>query len=98
MFPSTLDPKEMEGESKYNIMFGKQPQCILMSLHCSIGYMYQKISSFCSKPFAGPDICGPGTKKVHVIFNYKDKNLLIKRDITCKVSTVYFTNVTTFGF
>lgn len=53
IFPSTLDPKEMEGESKYNIMFG-------------------------------PDICGPGTKKVHVIFNYKDKNLLIKRDVTCK--------------
>merc|ERR1712072_971465 len=22
----------------------------------------------------GPDICGPGTKKVHVIFNYKGKN------------------------
>ena len=32
----------------------------------------------------GPDICGPGTKKVHVIFNYKGKNLLIKRDIRCK--------------
>ena len=24
VFPSTLDPKEMEGESKYNIMFGKK--------------------------------------------------------------------------
>ena len=33
----------------------------------------------------GPDICGPGTKKVHVIFNYKGKNLLIKKDIRCKV-------------
>jgi len=32
----------------------------------------------------GPDICGPGTKKVHVIFTYKDKNLLIKKDIRCK--------------
>ncbi|BFZ17017.1 hypothetical protein BsWGS_20056 [Bradybaena similaris] len=32
----------------------------------------------------GPDICGPGTKKVHVIFNYKGKNLLIKKDIRCK--------------
>ena len=42
----------------------------------------------CFTPFVGPDICGPGTKKVHVIFNYKDKNLLIKRDITCKVSVV----------
>lgn len=34
----------------------------------------------------GPDICGPGTKKVHVIFNYKGKNLLIKKDIRCKVT------------
>ena len=34
--------------------------------------------------FSGPDICGPGTKKVHVIFNYKGKNLLIKKDIRCK--------------
>lgn len=33
----------------------------------------------------GPDICGPGTKKVHVIFNYKGKNLLTKKDIRCKV-------------
>jgi len=32
----------------------------------------------------GPDICGFGTKKVHVIFNYKGKNLLIKKDIRCK--------------
>jgi calreticulin len=32
----------------------------------------------------GPDICGPGTKKVHVIINYKGKNHLIKKDIRCK--------------
>jgi len=32
----------------------------------------------------GPDICGPGTKKVHVIFQYKGKNLLINKDIRCK--------------
>lgn len=32
----------------------------------------------------GPDICGPGTKKVHVIFSYKGQNLLIKKDIRCK--------------
>ena len=56
VFPSTVDQKDMHGESPYNIMFG-------------------------------PDICGPGTKKVHVIFNYKGKNLLIKKDIRCKVST-----------
>jgi calreticulin len=54
VFPSTLDQKDMHGESDYNIMFG-------------------------------PDICGPGTKKVHVIFAYKGKNLLVKKDIRCKV-------------
>ncbi|VDN20431.1 unnamed protein product [Gongylonema pulchrum] len=32
----------------------------------------------------GPDICGPGTKKVHVIFHYKDQNHLIKKDIRAK--------------
>merc|ERR1712029_988407 len=32
----------------------------------------------------GPDICGPGTKKVHVIFAYKGQNHLIKKDIRCK--------------
>lgn len=32
----------------------------------------------------GPDICGPGTKKVHVILNYKEKNHLINKEIRCK--------------
>jgi len=32
----------------------------------------------------GPDICGYSTKKVHVIFTYKGKNLLIKKEIKCK--------------
>ncbi|XP_060527729.1 calreticulin [Cylas formicarius] len=32
----------------------------------------------------GPDICGPGTKKVHVILNHNDKNHLIKKDVRCK--------------
>ncbi|KAM5170985.1 calreticulin [Mantella aurantiaca] len=32
----------------------------------------------------GPDICGPPTKKVHVIFNYKGKNLQVNKDIRCK--------------
>jgi len=45
----------------------------------------------------GPDICGPGTKKVHVIFNYKGKNLLINKDIRCKddVHTHLYTLVVT---
>jgi len=32
----------------------------------------------------GPDICGSSTKKVHVIFNYKSENKLIKKTIACK--------------
>jgi calreticulin len=32
----------------------------------------------------GPDLCGPGTKKVHVILSYKGKNHLIKKDIRAK--------------
>merc|ERR1711968_132987 len=32
----------------------------------------------------GPDICGTGTRKTHVIFTYKGKNLLTKKDIKCK--------------
>jgi len=32
----------------------------------------------------GPDICGTTTRKVHVIFEHKGKNHLIKKDIPCK--------------
>jgi len=32
----------------------------------------------------GPDICGTSTKRVHVIFNYKGKNLLTKKTIPCE--------------
>merc|ERR1712235_19706 len=32
----------------------------------------------------GPDICGPSSKKVHVIFNYKGQNHLIKKEIRPK--------------
>ncbi|XP_075472443.1 calreticulin-like isoform X2 [Ascaphus truei] len=31
----------------------------------------------------GPDICGTIHEKVHVIFNYKEKNQLLKKDIRC---------------
>jgi len=36
----------------------------------------------------GPDICGYSTKKVHVIFGYKGKNLLTKKEIACKSDEV----------
>jgi calreticulin len=41
----------------------------------------------------GPDICGTSTRRVHVIFNYKGKNHLIKKDI--KAETDQLTHVYT---
>jgi len=32
----------------------------------------------------GPDVCGTSTKRVHVIFNYKGTNHLIKKNIACE--------------
>jgi len=32
----------------------------------------------------GPDVCGYSTKKTHVIFTYKGKNLLTKKNIKCE--------------
>ncbi|XP_029347332.1 calreticulin-like [Acyrthosiphon pisum] len=52
LFNCDLDPKQMHGETPYEIMFG-------------------------------PDICGPAVKKVHVIFSYNGKNVLINKDIRC---------------
>lgn len=40
----------------------------------------------------GPDICGYGTRKTHVILPYKEKNHLVKKDIkaeTDQLSHVY---------
>jgi len=63
------------------------------NIDCGGGYLKLFSSELDQKdmhgdsPYAimfGPDICGPGTKKVHVIFNYKGKNLLVKKDIRCK--------------
>ena len=45
----------------------------------------------------GPDICGPGTKKVHVIFEYKGKNHLIKKDIRyCKLLLIQLFDISNF--
>lgn len=41
----------------------------------------------------GPDICGFSTRKVHVIFTYKGKNYLIKKDI--KAETDQLTHIYT---
>ena len=36
----------------------------------------------------GPDICGSSTRKVHVIFNYKGENYLIKKEIRPETDTL----------
>jgi len=41
----------------------------------------------------GPDICGSSTRKTHLIFHYKGKNHLIKKDIKCE--TDQFTHLYT---
>jgi len=38
----------------------------------------------------GPDICG-STKRVHVIFNYKGENMLVKKSIECKTDMLSHT-------
>jgi len=32
----------------------------------------------------GPDVCGTSTKRTHMIFTYKGKNLLTKKDVKCE--------------
>lgn len=97
LFPSKLNQEDMHGDSVYNIMFGKWTKgwCLKWYYFCWIN---RAVSVCYTQTFtvtlylwarSGPDICGPGTKKVHVIFNYKGKNHLINKDIRCKVTHVF---------
>ncbi|NXU96206.1 CALR protein, partial [Cettia cetti] len=82
LFPASLNQEDMHGDSEYNIMFGGCPS----SSSAPSGWSQPLSLTLCAPLFPpGPDICGPGTKKVHVIFNYKGKNVLINKDIRCKV-------------
>ncbi|NWX41667.1 CALR protein, partial [Steatornis caripensis] len=81
LFPASLNQEDMHGDSEYNIMFGASPAPQPPKVLCRP--LPHLTVSPPSPP--GPDICGPGTKKVHVIFNYKGKNVLINKDIRCKV-------------
>lgn len=63
-----------------------------MLCKAAIYYMYIHLQSHCVCAcvcVTGPDICGPGTKKVHVILRYKGENKLIKKDIRCKVINLF---------
>jgi len=62
-------------------------------IDCGGGYLKLGPSPFPGEGFHGdteynimfgPDFCGPSTKKIHVIFNYKGKNHLVKKSITPK--------------
>ena len=83
-------PLEVRGEKPFVVQFTVKHE---QNIDCGGGYV--KIFD-CSldqkdmhgdseyKIMFGPDICGPGTKKVHVIFQHKGKNLLTKKEIRCK--------------
>jgi len=64
-------------------------------LSCGGGYFKLLPAGFDQEDFSGdtpyyvmfgPDMCG-ATKKVHVIFNYKGENFLIKQNIPCETDT-----------
>jgi calreticulin len=86
---STFEPFSNEGKSLVLQFTVKHEQ----KIDCGGGYIKlyptgldQKNLHGDSKYYImfGPDICGYSTKKVHVIFHYNGKNLLIKKDIKCK--------------
>merc|ERR1712199_47885 len=61
------------------------------------GGAYLKLGSFDKEKFEGsseynimfgPDICGSATKKTHVIFNYKGKNLDKKKEVRAESDTL----------
>merc|ERR1719231_1964165 len=64
-------------------------------IDCGGGYL--KIGAFEPEKFEGsskynimfgPDICGSSTKKTHVIFNYKEKNLDKKKEVRAESDTL----------
>jgi len=72
------------------------------NIDCGGGYIKLLSPGYDAKDFNGdtpynvmfgPDICGPGTRRVHVILNYKGTNHLIKKEISCPADE--FTHVYT---
>jgi len=67
------------------------------NIDCGGGYIKIAPSTINQKTFNGdsdynimfgPDICGSSTKKVHLIFNYKGKNHLLKRNVPAESDTL----------
>merc|ERR1719178_641721 len=85
--------KEFSNEGKnlviqYSVKFEQDIDC---------GGGYLKIGAFEPESFEGeskynimfgPDICGSSTKKTHVIFNYKGKNLDKKKEVKAEKDTL----------
>jgi len=90
-------PFSNEGKELVLQFSAKHPQ----NIDCGGGYIKLLPSSTNQKNFNGdspyyimfgPDICGTSTRRTHVIFTYKDKNHLIKKDVRCetdKLTHVY---------
>jgi len=66
------------------------------NIDCGGGYIKLAPSTVDQKSFNGdseynimfgPDICGSSTKKVHLIFNYKGKNHLLKKNVPAESDT-----------
>jgi calreticulin len=66
-------------------------------IDCGGGYIKVFPSTTAAKEFGGdaqynimfgPDVCGTSTKKVHVIFNFGGKNLLVKKEIRAETDTL----------
>lgn len=66
------------------------------NIDCGGGYIKLAPSTINQKSFNGdsdynimfgPDICGSSTKKVHLIFNYKGKNHLLKKNVPAESDT-----------
>jgi len=90
-------PFSNEGKDLVVQFSAKHPQ----NIDCGGGYIKLLPSNTDQKTFNGeapyhvmfgPDICGTSTRRTHVIFTYKGKNHLVKKDVKCetdKLTHVY---------
>jgi len=84
--PTTVSNKGGVLVLQYSLKFEQK-------IDCGGGYIKLMPAGIDQKTFGGdtlynimfgPDVCGTTTKRVHLIFNYKDKNLLWKKDTKCE--------------
>lgn len=84
--PKAVNNKDKTLVLQYSIKFEQK-------IDCGGGYIKLLPSEIDQKTFGGdtpyyimfgPDVCGTTTRRVHLIFSYKGKNLLWKKDIKCE--------------